>query len=52
MRRIEDSSAFEHVFVGEERRGKTSLGLHNWIDYYYQQENGKIDYIGHHPENT
>lgn len=49
---IEDSSAFEHVFVGEKRNGKTSLGLHNWIDYFYHQENGKIEYIGYHPEKT
>jgi len=41
-----DSSGFEHVFVGEESRGKIT-GLHNWIQYYLEEKKGKIDYLGY-----
>lgn len=42
-----DSSAFEHVFVGESR-GKTSvLGMHNWIQFYLQEKRGNVDYKGY-----
>mmetsp|Transcript_20258 Transcript_20258/g.29736 ORF Transcript_20258/g.29736 Transcript_20258/m.29736 type:complete len:412 (+) Transcript_20258:61-1296(+) len=40
-----DSSGFEHVFVGEEKDGKIT-GLHNWIQYYIEEQKGKIDYQG------
>ena len=36
-----DSSAFEHVFVGEERRGKL-MGMHNWIRLYSEEKKGRI----------
>jgi len=44
--RPNDSSGFEHVFVGEIRHGKVS-GLHNWIAYYLQEKAGHIDYRGY-----
>jgi len=44
--RDNDSSGFEHVFVGEESRGKIT-GLHNWIQYYIEEKKGKIDYLGY-----
>lgn len=40
-----DSSAFEHVFVGEEKSGKV-VGLHNWIQFYLEETKGNIDYLG------
>lgn len=39
-----DSSGFEHVFVGEESKGKIT-GLHNWVQYYLEEKKGKIDYL-------
>ena len=44
-RRPNDSSGFEHVFVGEESRGKI-IGLHNWIQVYLEEKKGNIDYLG------
>ncbi len=42
----DDSSGFEHVFVGEARDGKI-LGLHNWIQFSDQEQRGKLDYKGY-----
>ena len=41
-----DSSGFEHVFVGEIRDGKV-LGLHNWVQLYTQEQAGLLDYMGY-----
>jgi poly(U)-specific endoribonuclease len=51
---VKDSSAFEHVFIGEAREGgkKTALGCHNWLDYYHLEKEGVIDYTGYHPAKT
>ena len=46
-RRIEDSSAFEHIFVGESRDGEI-LGFHNWLRFYQLERNGLIDYRGYY----
>ncbi|CAH8487422.1 unnamed protein product [Schistosoma bovis] len=40
-----DSSAFEHVFVGEHKKSKM-LGLHNWIQFYLKEKNKEINYYG------
>lgn len=40
-----DSSGFEHVFVGEERGGKV-MGMHNWIQLYIEEQRGNLDYRG------
>ena len=41
-----DSSAFEHVFVGEARDGQT-IGCHNWIQLYDQERRGLLNYKGY-----
>lgn len=40
-----DSSGFEHVFVGEEKDGKIT-GFHNWIQFYVEEKKGNVDYRG------
>lgn len=42
-----DSSAFEHVFVGETRGGEEVIGFHNWIQFYLQEKAGNVDYQGY-----
>ncbi|KNC80689.1 hypothetical protein SARC_06938, partial [Sphaeroforma arctica JP610] len=41
-----DTSGFEHVFVGEVRNGEV-MGLHNWIQFFVEEKAGKIDYKGY-----
>ncbi|CAL8085148.1 unnamed protein product [Calicophoron daubneyi] len=45
-RRSSDSSAFEHVFVGEETRVK-AIGMHNWLQFALQENAGNVDYQGY-----
>ncbi|XP_078510814.1 poly(U)-specific endoribonuclease-like [Lissotriton helveticus] len=42
-----DSCGFEHVFVGESKRGKEIIGLHNWVQFYLQEKRNHIDYKGY-----
>ncbi|XP_005990888.1 uridylate-specific endoribonuclease C [Latimeria chalumnae] len=42
-----DSSGFEHVFVGETKRGHEIMGFHNWIQFYLQEKRNNIDYKGY-----
>ncbi|XP_051886673.1 uridylate-specific endoribonuclease C isoform X1 [Pristis pectinata] len=44
--RGQDSSGFEHVFVGETKRGREIMGLHNWVQFYLQEKRNHIDYKG------
>ena len=47
--RAMDSSAFEHVFVGETRNRAEVIGFHNWIQFYLQEKRGLVDYKGFFP---
>eukprot|EP00238_Polyblepharides_amylifera_P012761 CAMPEP_0196591590 /NCGR_PEP_ID=MMETSP1081-20130531/70203_1 /TAXON_ID=36882 /ORGANISM="Pyramimonas amylifera, Strain CCMP720" /LENGTH=331 /DNA_ID=CAMNT_0041914995 /DNA_START=205 /DNA_END=1200 /DNA_ORIENTATION=+ len=40
-----DSSGFEHVFVGEVKNDKVT-GMHNWIQLYIEERRGNLDYRG------
>ncbi|KAJ3089089.1 hypothetical protein HK102_007222 [Quaeritorhiza haematococci] len=40
-----DSSAFEHCFVGE-ARDEQVIGFHNWIQFFVQERKGHADYRG------
>lgn len=47
-----DSSGFEHVFVGEVKSGGAGgenevTGLHNWVQIYLEEKRGKFDYHGY-----
>ncbi|XP_029450979.1 poly(U)-specific endoribonuclease [Rhinatrema bivittatum] len=42
----QDSSGFEHVFVGEVKKGKVS-GFHSWIRFYFLEKQGLVDYYSH-----
>eukprot|EP00529_Nitzschia_sp_RCC80_P023058 CAMPEP_0113489350 /NCGR_PEP_ID=MMETSP0014_2-20120614/26483_1 /TAXON_ID=2857 /ORGANISM="Nitzschia sp." /LENGTH=476 /DNA_ID=CAMNT_0000383083 /DNA_START=104 /DNA_END=1534 /DNA_ORIENTATION=+ /assembly_acc=CAM_ASM_000159 len=44
--RSNDSSGFEHVFVGEIKDGKIS-GMHNWVQIYLEEKKGNFDYKGY-----
>lgn len=46
-----DSSAFEHVFLGERNSEKMTSGLHSWIQYLLQERAGYMHYCGWH-DNT
>ncbi|XP_015270595.1 PREDICTED: poly(U)-specific endoribonuclease [Gekko japonicus] len=45
-KREDDSSGFEHVFLGEIKNGKVS-GFHNWISFYLQEKQGHLNYFSH-----
>ncbi|XP_072169912.1 uridylate-specific endoribonuclease-like [Diadema setosum] len=41
-----DSSAFEHTFVGEVKNSAVS-GFHNWLQFYYLEQDGRLNYYGY-----
>lgn len=41
-----DSSGFEHVFLGEIKEGQVT-GMHNWIQIYLQEKKGEFNYKGY-----
>jgi len=44
--RRNDTSSFEHVFVGEIRHEEVK-GMHNWIRIYQEEQKGELDYYGY-----
>lgn len=46
-----NSSGFEHVFVGEESVGDGVVGLHNWLQLWIEEKNGRLDYYGYVSHN-
>lgn len=40
------SSGLEHVFVGEVKGTKVT-GFHGWLNFYLQEQKGKLNYYGH-----
>ncbi|KAK3592443.1 hypothetical protein CHS0354_004874 [Potamilus streckersoni] len=43
---VKESSAFEHVFVGEYTQTVVE-GFHNWIEFYLQEKAGNLNYLGY-----
>jgi poly(U)-specific endoribonuclease len=41
-----DTSAFEHIFIGETSHDKI-LGFHNWIQLWKEERIGRLNYYGH-----
>ncbi|KAI9101943.1 Endoribonuclease XendoU [Phlyctochytrium arcticum] len=42
-----DSSAFEHTFIGEIKPGQGVVGFHNWIQLFFEELKGHADYRGY-----
>ncbi|XP_063808287.1 uridylate-specific endoribonuclease [Pseudophryne corroboree] len=42
----QDSSGFEHVFVGEVKKGQVS-GFHSWIRFYLLEKKGMMNYYSY-----
>jgi poly(U)-specific endoribonuclease len=40
------SSAFEHVFLGELKRGEV-IGMHNWVFFGTEEAKKEADYLGY-----
>ena len=43
----QDSSGFEHVFVGEFSDSSTISGFHNWVRMYLLEDQGHANYYGY-----
>ncbi|XP_068123402.1 uridylate-specific endoribonuclease [Hyperolius riggenbachi] len=43
---VKDSSGFEHVFVGEVKKGIVS-GFHSWVRFYFLEKKGMLNYYNY-----
>jgi len=45
---VPDTSAFEHIFVGEMLLKDNEVGgMHNWLRFYQLEQMGAVDYSGY-----
>ena len=42
-----DSSGFEHVYLGEYKSGNSVNGFHNWVQFYFLEKSGDLNYYGY-----
>lgn len=43
-----EACLFQHIFLGQIKESRNMVtGYHNWIKYYFDQENDEIDFAGH-----